>query len=77
MTASIPAIDIASFGTYPAYLASLLDGLKTALGLSKFEVYGKNADFVEGDGDGDGSVEILAHRKRPRRCTLGHRPPRN
>ena len=52
MTLPIPTIGIAPFGTYPAYLAALLDGLKTKLGLSQFEVYGKNAFFVEGDGDG-------------------------
>ena len=39
MTPPIPTIDIAPFGTFPAYLASLLDGLKTTLGLSQFEVY--------------------------------------
>ena len=54
----IPAIDIALFGTYPGYLASLQGGLKTTLGLSQFEVYGKNACFVEGDGDGNESVEV-------------------
>ena len=42
MTPSIPIIGIAPFGTYTAYLAALLGGLMTALGLSQFEVYDKN-----------------------------------
>ena len=58
MTPSVPTIDTAPFGTYIAYLAALLGGLKTALGLCQFEVYGKNAKLVEEDGDGDDSVEI-------------------
>ena len=58
MNSSIPTIDMESFGTYPAYLAALLDDLKTTLGLSQFEVCGKDANFVQGDGEGDESVEI-------------------
>ena len=58
MTSSTSIIDIASFGTYPAYLAARLDGLKTTLGLNQLEVYGTNARFVEGDGDGDKTVGI-------------------
>ena len=58
MTSSTTIIDIAPFGTYPGYLAALLGGLKTTLGLRQYEVYGKNASFDEGDGDGDGAVEI-------------------
>ena len=54
----IPIIDIASFGTYFAYLAARLDGLKTTHGPSQYEVYGKNASFVEGGGNGDGAVKI-------------------
>ena len=58
MTSSTSIIDIASFGAYPAYLAGRLGGLKTTLGLNQLEVYGSNARFVEGDGDGDETVEI-------------------
>ena len=58
MTSSTSIIDIASFGTYPAYLAARLDGLKTALGLNQQEVYGTNARHVEGDGGGNETVEI-------------------
>ena len=43
----------------PGYLAALLGGLKTAHGLSQFEAYGKYAEFVEGDGDGDKSVQSV------------------
>ena len=58
MTSSIPAIEIESFGMYPGYLAARLGGLKTTHGLCQYEVYGKNGSFVEGDGDGDETVEI-------------------
>ena len=58
MTPSTPAIDKAPFGTYPADLAARLDGLKTTHSPSQYKVCGKNANFVEGDGDGDESVVI-------------------
>ena len=58
MRSSTSIIDIASFGTYPAYLAARLDGLKTTLGLNQQEVYGTNARFIEGDIGGDETVEI-------------------
>ena len=38
MASSTPITDIAPFGTYPGYLAARLGGLKTALGLSQYEV---------------------------------------
>ena len=58
MASSIKTTDIASFRTYSGYLAARLGGLKATHGLSQYEVCGKNADFVEGDGDGDETVEI-------------------
>ena len=58
MALLVPAIDVAPFGTFPSYLAARLDGLKTARGLSQLEAYGRYAEFVEGDGDGDEPVEI-------------------
>ena len=58
MASPIPIIAIASFGTYSSYLAARLDSPKAMHGLSQYEVYGKNASFVEGDGDGNGAVEI-------------------
>ena len=75
MKSSTSIIDIAPFGAYPAYLAARLDGLKTTLGLNQLEVYGSNARFIKGDGDGDETVEIgpighvvnlnSAHSERP------------
>ena len=53
MVSSVPAIDIALVGTYSGYLASRLDGIKSARRLRQFEAYGKYDEFTEGDGDGD------------------------
>ena len=58
MSPPVLAIDMASFGAFPSYLAARLDGLKTARGLIQFEACGKYAEFAEGDNDGDESVEI-------------------
>ena len=58
MSSPTSIIDIASFGTYPSYLTARLDGLMSKLGLSQQEIYGTNASFVKGDGDGDATVEI-------------------
>ena len=58
MTSPTSIIDIASLGTYSAYLAARLDGLRTTLGLNQQGIYGTNARLVEGDGDGDEAVEI-------------------
>ena len=43
MASSTSIINIASLGTYPAYLAALLKRLKTTLGLIQQEAYGTNA----------------------------------
>ena len=58
MISSVPAIDMAPFGTYPSCLAARLNGPKTVRGLSQFEAYGKYAEFIVGDcGEGE-SVKI-------------------
>ena len=54
----IPTTDKTPFGTFPSYLVARLDVLKTTRGISQFEAYGKYAEFVEGDGDGDEPEEI-------------------
>ena len=58
MTSPTSIIDIAPFGTYPAYLAARLGGLKTTLGLNQLEVDGTNARFVQEHGGGGETVEI-------------------
>ena len=58
MTSPIPTTAIASFGSYTVYLAARLDGPKTTNSLSQCEVYGKNASYLERDGDGEETVEI-------------------
>ena len=58
MTPSIPTADKAPFGTFPGYLAARLGGLETTHDLSQCGVYGRNTNFVDGDGDRDESVEI-------------------
>ena len=61
MISSTPTIEIAPFCTYLSYLASRLDGRKTARGLSQFEAHGKYGEFTEGDGDGGRARGDRAH----------------
>ena len=77
MIPSIPTIGTAPFGSYPAYLAARLDGAKTTHGLSQYEAYGKNANFVEGDSDGDESMDIgpIGNVVNPNARALRETPP--